>query len=138
MGGHSRDAKCLGCTHFCKALVIGNTVTLPIESLAATRFCGLLFPSPLLHTQAPQQSQGSRAPGRLTPHLAIPFQTVLGVQGCLGKGVCSLEGKKVPGKDEAKCEDIRRIRQTPKVFNPFSSSSSPGLIPRGNMGAILL
>lgn len=43
----------------------------------------------------------------------------------------------MPEKDEAKRDDINRIRQTLEAFCPFYSSSSPGLIPRGNIGAIL-
>lgn len=99
VGGHSSNAKCLGCfcTHFCKTLIAGSTVTLLIESLAATKFCGLLFPRPLLPTQSsPAKPMRSRAPGRCSTwasHFRQSWGTGCREQGCLGKGVCSLEGK---------------------------------------------
>lgn len=145
VGRHSSDAKCLGCfcTHFCKTLITGSTVTLPTVSLAATKFHNLLFPSPLLPTQnSPAKPMSSQEPWRYSTW-ASHFRESWGT-GCreqegaawLPWQGCLLSGGKLR-KDEIKRDDINRIRQSLEVFNPFYSFSSPDLISRGNTRAIL-
>lgn len=140
VGGHSSNANAWGSSALYKTLITGSTVTLRTESLTATKSCGLLFPSPLLHTQSssatPMRSWALWRCSAWASHFRQSWGTGCREQDCLGKDVCSLEGKKVPGKDEAKCDDTNIIRQTLEVFSPFYSSSSPGLIPRGNRRAI--
>lgn len=69
-----------GASALYKTLITGSTVTLPTESLIATKSCGLLFPSPLLHTQSSSATPMKYLVHFIPPHLQAWFLGEIGEQ----------------------------------------------------------
>lgn len=107
----------------------------PLSPSQPPNFVVFSFPALSCTPRAPQRSPWDPEHHEDAP----PGHPISDSPGGLSAGSRAALGrvKKVAGKDEAKYDDINRIRQTLEVFCPFYSFSSPGLIPRGNTGAIL-